>query len=249
MATNKKLNFGLLGKNIDYSFSPGYFAKKFERENLHYCDYRNFDCATVEEVFSTIQRTDLKGLNVTIPYKEKVIPAMDDLSPTAKAIGAVNTIIFTEDGKRIGDNTDAYGFERALFDQYDGSPQKGLILGTGGASKAVAYVLRKRGIIPQYVSRKAAENVIDYTALTDELIKAHQLIINCTPLGTYPDIDQAPAINYEALSQQHFLFDLVYNPEETRFLQLGKKQGAGTANGSDMLVHQANRSWALWMEQ
>ena len=249
MATNKKLNFGLLGKNIDYSFSPGYFAKKFERENLHYCDYRNFDCATVEEVFSTIQRTDLKGLNVTIPYKEKVIPAMDDLSPTAKAIGAVNTIIFTEDGKRIGDNTDAYGFERALFDQYDGSPQKGLILGTGGASKAVAYVLRKRGIIPQYVSRKAAENVIDYTALTDELIKAHQLIIKCTPLGTYPDIDQAPAINYEALSQQHFLFDLVYNPEETRFLQLGKKQGAGTANGSDMLVHQANRSWALWMEQ
>ena len=249
MATNKKLNFGLLGKNIDYSFSPGYFAKKFERENLQYCDYRNFDCATVEEVFSTIQRTDLKGLNVTIPYKEKVIPAMDDLSPTAKAIGAVNTIIFTEDGKRIGDNTDAYGFERALFDQYDGSPQKGLILGTGGASKAVAYVLRKRGIIPQYVSRKAAENVIDYTALTDELIKAHQLIINCTPLGTYPDIDQAPAINYEALSQQHFLFDLVYNPEETRFLQLGKKQGAGTANGSDMLVHQANRSWALWMEQ
>ena len=230
-------------------FPPGYFAKKFERENLHYCDYRNFDCATVEEVFSTIQRTDLKGLNVTIPYKEKVIPAMDDLSPTAKAIGAVNTIIFTEDGKRIGDNTDAYGFERALFDQYDGSPQKGLILGTGGASKAVAYVLRKRGIIPQYVSRKAAENVIDYTALTDELIKAHQLIINCTPLGTYPDIDQAPAINYEALSQQHFLFDLVYNPEETRFLQLGKKQGAGTANGSDMLVHQANRSWALWMEQ
>ena len=249
MATNKKLNFGLLGKNIDYSFSPGYFAKKFERENLHYCDYRNFDCATVEEVFSTIQRTDLKGLNVTIPYKEKVIPAMDDLSPTAKAIGAVNTIIFTEDGKRIGDNTDAYGFERALFDQYDGSPQKGLILGTGGASKAVAYVLRKRGIIPQYVSRKAAEDVIDYTALTDELIKAHQLIINCTPLGTYPDIDQAPAINYEALSQHHFLFDLVYNPEETRFLQLGKKQGAGTANGSDMLVHQANRSWALWMEQ
>ena len=249
MATNKKLNFGLLGKNIDYSFSPGYFTKKFERENLPHCSYRNFDCATVEEVLSTIQRKDLKGLNVTIPYKEAVIPAMDTLSPTASAIGAVNTILFTEDGKRIGDNTDAYGFERALFDQYKGRPQKALILGTGGASKAVAYVLRKRGIIPQYVSRKATENAIDYTALTDELINAHQLIINCTPLGTFPDIEQAPPINYEAISEQHFLFDLVYNPAETRFLQLGKKQGAGTANGSDMLVHQANRSWALWMEQ
>ena len=133
---------------------------------------------------------------------------MDTLSPTASAIGAVNTILFTEDGKRIGDNTDAYGFERALFDQYNGRPQKALILGTGGASKAVAYVLRKRGIIPQYVSRKATENAIDYTALTDELINAHQLIINCTPLGTFPDIEQAPPINYEAISEQHFLFDL-----------------------------------------
>ena len=176
MATNKKLNFGLLGKNIDYSFSPGYFTKKFEQENLPHCSYRNFDCATVEEVLSTIQRKDLKGLNVTIPYKEAVIPAMDTLSPTASAIGAVNTLLFTEDGKRIGDNTDAYGFERALFNQYNGRPQKALILGTGGASKAVAYVLRKRGIIPQYVSRKATENAIDYTALTDELINAHQLI-------------------------------------------------------------------------
>ena len=249
MARNKKLNFGLLGKNIHYSFSPGYFAKKFEQENLYHCDYRNFDCATVEEVFSTIQRTDLKGLNVTIPYKEAVIPAMDALSPTATAIGAVNTILFTKDGKRIGDNTDAYGFERALFDQYDGNPQKALILGTGGASKAVAYVLRKSGINAQYVSRKATGNAIDYSALTEEQIKAHQLIINCTPLGTFPDIEKAPPIDYDALDEQHFLFDLVYNPAETRFLQLGKEQGAGTANGSDMLVHQANRSWALWMEQ
>ena len=249
MATNKKLKFGLLGKNIDYSFSPGYFAKKFERENLPHCNYRNFDCATVEEVFATIKRTDLKGLNVTIPYKEEVIPAMDTLSPTAKAIGAVNTIIFTEDGKRIGDNTDAYGFERALFDQYDGKPKKALILGTGGASKAVHYVLRKRGIIPQYVSRKAGENAIDYGALSDELIATHELIINCTPLGTFPDVDSAPAINYDALTSKHFLFDLVYNPAETLFLKLGKKQGAGIANGSAMLVHQADRSWELWMEE
>ncbi len=249
MATNKKLKFGLLGKSIDYSFSPGYFAKKFERENLPHCDYRNFDCATVEEVFSTIQRTDLKGLNVTIPYKEEVIPAMDQLSPTAKAIGAVNTIIFTEDGKRIGDNTDAYGFERALFDQYDGNPKRALILGTGGASKAVHYVLRKRGITPQYVSRKAGENAIDYAALTKAVIEEHELIINCTPLGTFPEVDYAPALNYEALTAKHFLFDLVYNPAETLFLKLGKKQGAGIANGADMLVHQANRSWELWMEE
>lgn len=247
MATNKRLNFGLLGKNIDYSFSPGYFAEKFEQENLLHCHYQNFDCATVDEVFSTIQRTDLKGLNVTIPYKEEVIPAMDQLSPTAAAIGAVNTIIFTKEGKRIGDNTDAYGFERALFDQYNGKPEKALILGTGGASKAVAYVLRKRGIIPHFVSRKAGKNILDYAALTTEVILAHELIINCTPLGTFPAVDTAPSINYEALTPKHFLFDLVYNPTETRFLQLGKKQGAGTANGADMLVHQANRSWALWM--
>ena len=172
---------------------------------------------------------------------------MDQLSPTAAAIGAVNTIVFTQEGKRIGDNTDAYGFERALFDQYNGKPEKALILGTGGASKAVAYVLRKRGIIPQFVSRKAGENTLDYAALTTEVILAHELIINCTPLGTFPAVDTAPSINYEALTPKHFLFDLVYNPEETRFLQLGKKQGAGTANGADMLVHQANRSWALWM--
>lgn len=249
MAINKKLNFGLLGKNIDYSFSPGYFAQKFERESLLYCNYRNFDCATIEEVFSTIQRPDLKGLNVTIPYKEAVVAAMDQLSPTAKAIGAVNTILFTVDGKRIGDNTDAYGFERALFDQYNGKPKKALILGTGGASKAVAYVLRKRCITPQYVSRKSGENTIDYAALTKAVIEEHELIINCTPLGTFPDVNSAPAINYEALTSKHFLFDLVYNPAETRFLQLGKKQGAGTANGADMLIHQANRSWALWMEE
>lgn len=248
MAT-KKLNFGLLGKNIDYSFSPGYFSEKFARENLLHCNYRNFDCATVETLFATIERDDIKGLNVTIPYKETVIKAMDRLSPTAEAIGAVNTIIYSANGERIGDNTDAYGFERALFDQYDGQPKKALILGTGGASKAVAYVLRKRGIEPQFVSRKAGGNSIDYMALTPEIMAAHHLIINCTPLGTFPEIDQAPAINYQTLGPQHFLFDLVYNPTETRFLQLGKKQGAGTANGADMLIHQANRSWALWMEQ
>ncbi|MGB1449149.1 MAG: shikimate dehydrogenase family protein [Flavobacteriaceae bacterium] len=248
MATKKALNFGLLGKNIAYSFSPGYFAKKFERENLSHCHYQNFDCADVAEVVDVIQRDDIKGLNVTIPYKEAVIPTMDELSPTAATIGAVNTIIFTKEGKRIGDNTDAYGFERALFDHYHKQPKKALILGTGGASKAVAYVLKKRGITPQFVSRKARENCLDYAALTDEVITAHELIINCTPLGTHPAIEESPALNYAALNEQHFLFDLVYNPPMSRFLQLGKAQGAGTANGADMLVHQANRSWDLWMK-
>jgi len=246
MENNKLRKFGLLGKDIDYSFSRNYFAEKFKRENHLNHQYENYDCATLAEVFATIERNDLAGLNVTIPYKEKVLEAMDSLSPQAKEIGAVNTILFRENGYREGHNTDAYGFERALFDHWTPNTQKALILGTGGASKAVRYVLEQHGIKVQYVSRSAGENILRYDQLTPTVLQAHLLLINCTPLGTFPRIEEAPAIDYSQLTEKHFLFDLIYNPAETKFMQLGKKYGAKAANGSQMLIHQAEQAWELW---
>lgn len=246
MENNKLRKFGLIGKDIDYSFSRNYFAEKFKRENHLNHQYENYDCATLAEVFATIERNDLAGLNVTIPYKEKVLEAMDSLSPQAKEIGAVNTILFRENGCREGHNTDAYGFERALFDQWTPNTQKALILGTGGASKAVRYVLEKHNIQAQYVSRTAGENILRYDQLTPTVLQAHLLIINCTPLGTFPKTEEAPAIDYSQLTEKHFLFDLIYNPAETKFMELGKKYGAKAANGSQMLIHQAEQAWELW---
>lgn len=239
-------NYGLIGKNIDYSFSRGYFAEKFAREQHRACRYDNYDCANIEDVFSTLKRNDIAGLNVTIPYKEKIIPALDSLSEQAKKIGAVNTVLFHKDGRREGHNTDAYGFETALFTHWKLTNDKALILGTGGASKAIEYVLKKHGIFPQFVSRNASNKALCYDQLTPAQIKAHGLIINCTPLGTFPNVDKAPPIDYSALDEKHFLFDLIYNPKTTRFMELGQKQGAKTTNGMEMLVHQAERSWTLW---
>ncbi|MEJ6625262.1 MAG: shikimate dehydrogenase [Flavobacteriaceae bacterium] len=246
MENNKQRKFGLLGKDIDYSFSRNYFAEKFARENHQNHQYDNYDCTSVAEVLATIERNDLAGLNVTIPYKENVIQAMDSLSPQAAKIGAVNTILFGEDGQREGHNTDAYGFERALFDQWNPNTQKALILGTGGASKAVKYVLEQHNIQPQYVSRTAGEHSISYDQLNPSLLQTHLLIINCTPVGTFPKVEEAPAIDYRQLTAEHFLFDLIYNPAETKFMQLGRKNGTKAANGSQMLIHQAERSWELW---
>lgn len=238
--------YGLIGKEIDYSFSRGYFAEKFTREQLANNHYDNYDCATIEDLKRTLAQTDIAGLNVTIPYKETVLPMMDSLSEQAREIGAVNTIIFKEDGQLEGHNTDAYGFEQALFGSFAITPKKALILGTGGASKAIEFVLKKRGIQAQFVSRKRTSKALPYTALTPKVIQEHLLIINCTPLGTFPNVDEAPAIDYTALTPLHVLFDLIYNPEKTRFMQLGEKQGARVANGHQMLIHQAERSWALW---
>ena len=246
MEEDKIRNYGLIGKDIDYSFSRGYFAEKFAAEKHTNCRYDNYDCGSVEAVFTTLKRKDIAGLNVTIPYKEKIIPALDSLSEQAREIGAVNTVIFQKDGRREGHNTDAYGFENALFNQWEPTTDKALILGTGGASKAIEYVLKKRGIFPQFISRTASEKSLSYDQLTPAHIKAHGLIVNCTPLGTFPNVDQAPPIDYAALNEKHFLFDLIYNPETTRFMAMGQKQGAKTSNGMQMLVHQAERSWALW---
>lgn len=238
--------FGLIGKDIDYSFSRGYFAEKFKREHLEDCHYVNFDCPTIEAVFSTLKQGDIAGLNVTIPYKEKIIPALDKLSEQAREIGAVNTVVFHPDGSLEGHNTDAYGFEHALFDQWTAKQPKALILGTGGASKAIEYVLKKKSIDPQFVSRQSNKKSIRYDELTSAVMAHYGLIVNCTPLGTFPNTAEAPPIPYDTLTEQHFLFDLIYNPSLTEFMKRGQAKGAKTANGMQMLIHQAEQSWTLW---
>jgi len=242
----KKL--GLLGKNISYSFSRSYFKQKFKDENIEDTTYENFDIESIELFPSIITGTsNLKGLNVTIPYKQEVMPFLDKINKKAKAIGAVNTIKITKKGKLIGYNTDCYGFSKSLEPLLKPYHKKALILGTGGASKAVAYSLKKLGIEYKYVSRKQSEGIsFTYETLTESVIKEHQIIINCTPLGTFPNIDNCPDIPYKAITKNHILFDLIYNPEETKFLKLGKEQGAVIENGLNMLKLQAEKAWSIW---
>ncbi|WP_025743010.1 shikimate dehydrogenase family protein [Aquimarina pacifica] len=240
-----KKKFGLLGRDIGYSFSKGYFTNKFEKENLDY-QYDNFDLKQIEDVKKVIANSQVKGLNVTIPYKEEVIPYMDDLDPVAKEIGAVNTIKFEKNQKLRGYNSDYYGFTESLKPLLNDSIKKALILGTGGASKAIAYSLNKLNIAYTFVSRNPDVNQLSYTNLDEDIIKSSTLIINCTPLGTFPNIQDSPDIPYEYITKNHVLYDLIYNPDETVFLRKGKEKGATISNGSRMLVLQAEKSWEIW---
>jgi shikimate dehydrogenase len=240
--------YGLVGKNISYSFSKEHFSKKFESENIENTSYVNFDLNDINE-FSNIfkSNTSIKGLNVTIPYKESIIPYLDKISGKAARIGAVNTIKTTKKGKLKGYNTDEYGFRKSLLPLLEPHHKKALILGTGGASKAIAFALKKLHIPYQFVSRKTDDNY-NYTSLTETVIKTHQIIINCTPLGTFPNINECPNIPYHAISDQHLLYDLIYNPEETTFLRKGKNNGAITCNGLKMLELQAKKAWKIWQK-
>jgi len=239
---------GLLGKDISYSFSRTYFKEKFKNENINNTSYENFDIENIDLFPSIIENTKgLKGLNVTIPYKEQVIPFLDKINKKAKAIGAVNTIRVTKKGKLVGYNTDCYGFKKTLKPFIKSYHKKALILGTGGASKAIAYTLNEMGIAYQYVSRKLSDGIgFSYDTLTEDDIIDNQIIINSTPLGTFPNIEDCPNIPYHALHEKHILFDLIYNPEETKFLRLGSKNQATTINGLRMLEFQAEKSWAIW---
>ncbi|APY09196.1 shikimate dehydrogenase [Winogradskyella sp. J14-2] len=241
-----KLKFGLVGKNISYSFSRGYFGDKFSNEGLPHT-YVNFDLESIDKLKDIIENTsNLKGLNVTIPYKEEVIPLLDKLNKRAKKIGAVNTIKFKK-GKLIGYNTDYYGFKNSLSPHLKKHHKRALILGTGGASKAIAHALKKLGIEYHYVSRikRESANYI-YSELTEDIIRSFQIIINCTPLGTFPNINECPDMPYDGITDNHILYDLIYNPEETKFLYCGKIKGATTINGLDMLKLQAEKSWEIW---
>ena len=248
LPNNKK--FGLIGKNISYSFSKKYFTEKFSQDLFDDCTYENFDIPTIEEFPNILKNNpDLKGLNVTIPYKETIIPYMDTLSEKAFKIGAVNVIRFTKKGNLKGYNSDWYGFKKSLEPLLQTHHKKALILGTGGAAKAVAYALEQLGIFYSYVSREASENTIDYSRINATTFDNYQIIINCTPLGTSPNIKEFPPIPYTFFTEKHIAFDLIYNPEETQFLKKAKKKGAVIKNGKEMLIFQAEKAWKIWNKQ
>ncbi|MBQ0787674.1 MAG: shikimate dehydrogenase [Oceanihabitans sp.] len=239
--------FGLIGKNIDYSFSQSYFAAKFKAEKITDATYQNFDLESISDFPTLLEDIHIKGLNITIPYKEVIIPYVDKLDKNARKIGAINTIKFTKKGKLKGYNTDYYGFKNAILPHLKAQHTSALVLGTGGASKAIAYALKKLNITYTYVSRSATkENQISYEQLTEEIIKTNTIIINCTPLGTFPDIKACPNIPYAAITEEHLLFDLIYNPEESTFLHYGKQKNATIINGYNMLQLQAEKSWKIW---
>ena len=247
-AQNKtKFKFGLVGKNISYSFSRDFFAKKFKREKAPHT-YVNFDLQSIDELVDVIKNTsNLKGLNVTIPYKEDVIPFLESLNKRAKKIGAVNTIRITASNTLKGYNTDYYGFKKSLEPHLKKHHKRALILGTGGASKAIAYALKKLDIKYDYVSRSEKEGVkFLYSNLTEDIISKYTIIINCTPIGTFPDVDLCPNIPYEGITKNHILYDLIYNPEQTKFLSFGVAKDATTINGLEMLKLQAEKSWEIW---
>ena len=239
--------FGLLGKNIGYSFSIGYFAEKFKSLHLDDYDYVNFDIPSIEEFPAIIKNNpNLKGMNVTIPYKEAVIPFLDKLSKKAERIGAVNTIKFTKKGKLKGYNTDYYGLKKSLQPLLEPHHKKALILGTGGASKGIAFALEELGILYTFVSREPTEFSIGYDLVNATTFDNHQIIINSTPLGTSPNVQAFPPIPYEFFTSKHIAYDLIYNPEETVFLKKAGKRGAKIKNGYEMLVFQAEKAWRIW---
>jgi shikimate dehydrogenase len=241
----QKTIFGLVGHPLSHSFSKAYFTAKFEKERIDAC-YENFDLEDISEIRQILkEHPDLQGFNVTIPYKEAILPYLDEIDETAKEIAAVNSVKVLEDGKLKGFNTDVIGLQATLCV----IAKEALILGTGGASKAVQYVLKKHDIPYHLVSRDPKKGHFTYETLSPEIIKAHLLIINATPVGIAPNINEAPAIPYEALTPQHVLFDLIYNPKETLFLKHGKAHGAQTINGLTMLHAQAEASWELWNQE
>ena len=245
---SNRTKFGLLGKDISYSFSRKYFSEKFEKLGLTDYKYDNFDIPEIEEFpFLLYHREDeYRGINVTIPYKEAVMRYLDDIDEDAKKIGAVNTIKITDENKLVGYNTDYYGFQKSIEPFIKEHHKNALILGTGGASKAIAYALKKMNIDYKFVSRKVDENMFLYSVLNEEILQKHTLIINCTPIGTHPNIDECPNIPFQFITNKHLFFDLIYNPEETKFLSEAKKRGAAVKNGFEMLELQAEKSWEIW---
>lgn len=238
--------YGLIGFPLGHSFSKKYFTDKFQREGITDSVYETFPLSNIEELPPLLARyPDLAGLNVTIPYKEKVIGYLHEQSKVVSKTRACNCIQI-KNGKLYGHNTDVIGFQQSLLESFSHLPSRALILGTGGASKSVEYVLKQLKIAYVLVSRKPTTNNLSYEQLTPGIIRQSELIINTTPLGMFPMVVEAPPIPYEAIGASHCLFDLIYNPERTLFLQKGAERGATVQNGSDMLKIQAEESWKIW---
>lgn len=242
--------YGLIGFPLGHSFSISYFNQKFADEGID-AEYVNFEIPNIDELQEILDMNpDLRGLNVTIPYKEKVIPFLDNISPEAQAIGAVNVIRVTHEGKNVklkGFNSDVIGFTQSIEPMIDKKwHQKALVLGTGGASKAITYGLKSLGIKPVYVSRYQRPGTIQYEQITAEVVKEYNVIVNCTPLGMYPHVEECPLLPYEAMDAHTILYDLIYNPDETLFMKKGRERGADVKNGLEMLLLQAFASWEMW---
>ena len=246
--------YGLIGFPLSHSFSAGYFKKKFEKEGVLDSQYLNFEIPSIEKVMEVIKTNpELQGINVTIPYKEQVLPYLDKLDEAAKEIGAVNTIKIFRDGNKIllkGYNTDIYGFKETLKPLLKNFHHKALILGTGGAAKAVEYVLKNIGLEVLYISRNPEnENERSYTELNETAIRNFPVIVNSSPLGMYPNVDTCPEIPYEFINENNLLYDLIYNPAETLFLKKGREKGALTQNGLAMLELQAEKAYEIWTSE
>jgi shikimate dehydrogenase len=242
----KKIRFGLIGKDIDYSFSRAYFTQKFKNLNLDDHEYVNFDFQDIDELHTVLEeQKNIHGFNITIPYKEDVMKFITSIDRNAEAIGAVNTIKFTKNGLK-GFNTDYYGFQKSIEPFLKDHHKNALIFGTGGASKAIAFVLKELGIDFKFVSRSPKENQFTYTDLNKDIIEKHTVLVNCTPLGTFPNIEEKPNIPYQYIGAEHLLFDLIYNPDKTAFLLEGESRGAQIKNGDKMLELQAEKSWEIW---
>ena len=241
--------YGLIGYPLGHSFSINYFNQKFADEGIN-AKYMNFEIPSIEALAEVLDSNpELKGLNVTIPYKQKVIEFLDQISPEARAIGAVNVIRVTHKGKDVilkGFNSDVIGFTQSIEPMLESYHKKALVLGTGGASKAISYGLQSLGLETVYVSRYQRPDTICYEDITPEVVKEYNVIVNCTPLGMFPKTEECPKLPYEAMDKSFLLYDLIYNPEETLFLRKGREQGAVTKNGLEMLLLQAEAGWSIW---
>jgi len=241
--------FGLVGKSLSHSFSKEYFAKKFLQDNIRDAEYLLFSLDKIEEIIDLLKQPTLLGFNVTIPYKTAIIPFLDELDIVAKEVGAVNCVV-KQNGKWIGYNTDVVGFEHSygqtVLRSCSLTNNFAIVFGSGGAAKAVCYVLKQRNIPFKIVSRNKTQETITYSELTELIINHSSIIINTTPLGMFPETDKKPPIPYSALSQKQILIDLIYNPEETLFLKEGKKRGATTANGLEMFYAQAEANFNIF---
>jgi shikimate dehydrogenase len=244
--------YGLIGYRLGYSFSKGFFSDKFEKEGLKEHEYVNFELDTISEFPTIFEKNDnIAGLNCTIPYKQEIMPYLDEIDEEAAQVGAINTVKIIRSGsqkKLKGFNTDIYGFENSLMPMLNEKHKKALILGTGGASKAIKHILDKNSI--DYLSASIETELFDkeirYEQIDETLLKEHLIIIHATPLGTFPKVDNCPSIPYEYITSDHVLFDLVYNPELTLFLKKGQEKGASTKNGLEMLHLQAIKAWEIW---